>query len=246
GLLTPAATKIFNKIKEAFVHYIVDWNGLDLYQVKGPHGDQCVVNLTERNCSCRKWEVSGIPCKHAVACIHDMADHGMEVGLPEAWVHPAYKLDTWRQQYSFKINPVNGRNLWQKNKWPTTLLPPKVVVPIGRPPKKRKRSAGEVAQVVNSEKIGRKGLQVTCSACKGKGHNKRGCKTNASSPQPSQGQATEVNASGSQPLPSQGNASQGFVGTPSASTPFASTPGSSGQKMTKRSANRNFSPTKKA
>ncbi|GJS46048.1 hypothetical protein Tco_0596169 [Tanacetum coccineum] len=72
GPLTPAATKIINKIKEASVNYIVDWNGLDLYQ-----------------------EVSGIPCKRVVACIHDMADHDMDVGLPEAWVHPAYKLETW-------------------------------------------------------------------------------------------------------------------------------------------------------
>ncbi|GJY24843.1 mutator type transposase [Tanacetum coccineum] len=132
--------------------------------VKGPLGDQCVVNLTERNCSCRKWEVSGIPCKHAVASIHDIADHGMDVGLLEAWVHPAYKLET----------------------------------------------------LVTSGKIGRKGLQVTCSSCKGKGHNKRGCKANASNQQPSQGNATEVDASGSQPQPSQGNASQGFVGSPSA------------------------------
>ncbi|GKB51665.1 hypothetical protein Tco_0902418, partial [Tanacetum coccineum] len=140
----------------------------------------------------RKWEVSGIPCKHAVACIYDMADHGIDVGLPEAW---------------------------EKNKWLTTLLPPKVVVPVGRPSKKRKRSAGEVETLVISGKIGRKGLQVSCSSCKGKGHNKRGCKANASNQQPSQGNATEVNASGSQPQPS-----QGFMGTPSASTPSARTP----------------------
>nr|GEW35537.1 hypothetical protein [Tanacetum cinerariifolium] len=150
---------------------------------QGPHGDQYVVNLTKRNRSCRKWEVSGIPCKHAVACIHDMADHGIDVGLPKAWFHPAYKLETWRQQYSFKINPVNGRNLWEKNKWPTTFLPPKVVVPVGRPPKKRKRSAGEVKTLVTNGKIGRKSLQATCLSYKGKGHNKRGCKANASNQQ---------------------------------------------------------------
>nr|GEU99218.1 reverse transcriptase domain-containing protein [Tanacetum cinerariifolium] len=55
---------------------------------------------------------------------------------------------------------------------------------------------------------GRKGLQVTCSSCKGKGHNKRGCKANASNQQPNQGNATKVNASGSQPQPSQGNATE--------------------------------------
>nr|GFD40397.1 zinc finger, SWIM-type [Tanacetum cinerariifolium] len=29
-----------------------------------------------------------------VACIHDMANHGMDVGLPEAWVHHACRLET--------------------------------------------------------------------------------------------------------------------------------------------------------
>ncbi|GJX09485.1 hypothetical protein Tco_0199344 [Tanacetum coccineum] len=60
GPLTPSVTKVFKKIKEASAKYIVDWNGDDLIQVKGPYGDQCVVNLQQRVCSCRKWEVSGL------------------------------------------------------------------------------------------------------------------------------------------------------------------------------------------
>ncbi|GKA87972.1 receptor-like cytoplasmic kinase 176, partial [Tanacetum coccineum] len=35
GPLTPAVTKLFNKIKEAASECTVDWNGLDLFQVKG-------------------------------------------------------------------------------------------------------------------------------------------------------------------------------------------------------------------
>ena len=108
GPLTPAATKLFNFTKEASANYKVDWNGGDLYQVKGPWGEQCVVNLNARKCSCRKWEVSGIPCRHVVACIHDMADNDMDVGLPESWVHKSYTLETWKEVYSFKVNPVQG------------------------------------------------------------------------------------------------------------------------------------------
>nr|GEU44558.1 zinc finger, SWIM-type [Tanacetum cinerariifolium] len=100
GPLTPAATLIFNKIKEASVNYIVDWNGLDLYQVKGPHGDQCVINLTDWNFSWRKWEVSGIPCKHTVTCIHDMADNGMEVGLQGSVKRTKYDV---RRMHATKI-----------------------------------------------------------------------------------------------------------------------------------------------
>ncbi|GJW72986.1 5'-nucleotidase domain-containing protein 4 [Tanacetum coccineum] len=80
GPLTLAVTSIFKAIKEKSVQYTIDWNGAELCQVKGPYGDQCVVNLQQRVCSCRKWEVSGIPCKHVVACIHDMADNGIDSG----------------------------------------------------------------------------------------------------------------------------------------------------------------------
>ncbi|GJX48163.1 mutator type transposase [Tanacetum coccineum] len=117
GPLIPAITKLFNKIKEAASKCIVDWNGSDLFQVKGPYQDQCVVNLTQKTCSCRKWEISGIPCKHVIAAIHDMADN------------------------------VNGRDMWSKFECPTTLLPPKVHPQIGRPSKKRKKSKGEIAIV---------------------------------------------------------------------------------------------------
>ncbi|GJR72953.1 hypothetical protein Tco_0085318 [Tanacetum coccineum] len=59
GPLTPAVTKLFNKIKEAASECTVDWNGSDLFQVKG------------------------IPCKHVIVAIHDMTDNGMDVGTPK-------------------------------------------------------------------------------------------------------------------------------------------------------------------
>ncbi|GJT42351.1 hypothetical protein Tco_0951066, partial [Tanacetum coccineum] len=61
-------------------------------------------------------------------CIHDTTDNGMDVGLPEDWVHQSYTLQTWRDVYSFKVNPVNGR------------------------PKKRKKSVREI-DMVNDGKL---------------------------------------------------------------------------------------------
>nr|GEV36150.1 hypothetical protein [Tanacetum cinerariifolium] len=153
-------------------------------------------------------------------------DHDVNVRLPEAWFHPAYRLETCRQQYSFNINRVNERNLWEKNKWPTTLLPPKVVVPVGRPPKKGKRSVGEVETLVKGGKMGRKGLHVTCQNCKGKGHNKRGCKANASDQrQPNQGTPGTPSATRAiTGTPATTSATRAIVGTPSATKASASTP----------------------
>ncbi|GJW69664.1 mutator type transposase [Tanacetum coccineum] len=114
----------------------------------------------------RKWEILGIPCKHAIAVIHDMADNGMDVGTPEDWVYESYKLQTWMNIYSHKFNPVNGTDMWSKFDCPTTLLPPKMRPQIGRPPKKRKKSKGEI-EMVKGDKLTRKGKTVTCSLCQG-------------------------------------------------------------------------------
>ncbi|GJW74022.1 mutator type transposase [Tanacetum coccineum] len=157
----------------------VEWNGSELYQVKGSHPEQYVVNLTQKTYSCRKWEISGIPCKHAIAVIHDMTDNGFDVGIPEDWVHDSYKLQTWMNVYSHKVNPVNGRDMWSKFDCPTTLLPPKVHPQIGRPPKKRKKSKGEIV-MVKGNKLTRQGKTVTCSLCQAAGHNKRSCSSVAS------------------------------------------------------------------
>ncbi|GJV65365.1 hypothetical protein Tco_1476193 [Tanacetum coccineum] len=121
------------------------------------------------------WEISSIPCKHALAGIHDMADNGIDVGTPEDWVHESYKLQTWMNVYAHKINPTNGRDIWSKFECPTTLLPPKKASQTGRPPKNRKKSKGEIA-LVKGHKLTRTGTTVTYSNCKGIGHNKRGCK----------------------------------------------------------------------
>ncbi|GJZ71931.1 mutator type transposase [Tanacetum coccineum] len=201
GPLTPAVARVFDIIKEASSECIVDWNGADQYQVKGYLQEQYVVNLNQRTCSCRKWEISGIPCKHAIAAIHDMADNGNDVGIPEDWVHDSYKLATWKAVYSHKVNPVNGRELWSKFDCPTTLLPPKTSYPqIGMTTKKERKNL-----------------------CHAAGHNKRSCDRRQPSQggtsnaagvgtQPSEGETS--NAAGVGPLASQGGTSNAAgVGT---------------------------------
>nr|GEV41124.1 hypothetical protein [Tanacetum cinerariifolium] len=68
-------------------------------------------------------------------------------GIPEDWVHESYKLQTWMNDYSYKI---------------------------GRPPKKRKKSKGEIA-MVKGNKLTRQCKIVTCSLCQAARHNKRSC-----------------------------------------------------------------------
>ncbi|MBA0837697.1 hypothetical protein Goarm_009834 [Gossypium armourianum] len=42
----------------------------DRYQVECGLGSQHVVDLVEDSCSCKNWDLTGIPCMHAVVVIH--------------------------------------------------------------------------------------------------------------------------------------------------------------------------------
>ncbi|GKE76405.1 mutator type transposase [Tanacetum coccineum] len=97
GPLTPSTAKIFKLIVRAAAKLK---NGSDLYQVTCPWSDQFVVNLSERVCSCRKWELSGIPCTHAVASIWGQANNGIDTGIPESYCLPVHWLTTWKEMYN--------------------------------------------------------------------------------------------------------------------------------------------------
>ncbi|GJU66901.1 heat stress transcription factor B-4-like protein [Tanacetum coccineum] len=71
--LTPTATRITESIMKEAHLMKVQWNGANKYQVSGLLGDQCVVDVVTMTCSCRKCELTGIPCKHDVAACWNMA-----------------------------------------------------------------------------------------------------------------------------------------------------------------------------
>jgi len=90
------------------------------------------------NCSCRKWELTGIPCRHAIAAINEMSDNGESVGELYTYVHKVYWLETWKTAYSYKVDPIKGRAMGPKSECPTTLTPPPHHKLTGRPKKKEK------------------------------------------------------------------------------------------------------------
>ncbi|GJW69637.1 hypothetical protein Tco_0126554 [Tanacetum coccineum] len=123
----------------------------------------------------QKWKLTGIPCKHVVAAIYNMSENSIGVGIPEQWVHAAYRLETWAHVYSFKVNPCNGRDMWPVVESRTVIIPPLYKPLIGRPPKKRKKSNDEIAsQSASSGKLSRKGKSVSCGKYGNVGHNRKG------------------------------------------------------------------------
>ncbi|GJU58268.1 mutator type transposase [Tanacetum coccineum] len=188
GPLTPFVTKLFDAIKKRLLSTLFNGMEVFLYQLTGPYKDQCVVNMETRLCSCRKWELIVIPCKHDVAAIYNMSKNLVGVAIPEQWVHASYRLETWAHVYSFKVNPCNGREMWSVVESRIVIIPPMYKPQVSRPPKKRKKSRDEIAnESCSSGKLSRKGKSVRCGKCGNVGHNRKGCR--------GQGGATQVGGS---------------------------------------------------
>ncbi|XP_074284446.1 uncharacterized protein LOC141609169 [Silene latifolia] len=135
-----------------------------MYQVKDGI-DEVKVNLVEKTCTCRKWDVTGVPCYHAVAAIFD------QHLVAEDFVHEMYRKDTYLRAYNYSIGPCPGERHWPKVDAP--LIPPPIKVGPGRPRKKRRRDPHEDPK--RSGKLTKHGIEMTCSICKSKEHNKRTC-----------------------------------------------------------------------
>ena len=131
--------------------------------------------MGQQICSCKKWELTGIPCKHFVSAIWDMMKNNVAIGVLEGYVHECYWLTARRNMYSFKVHPINGRSIWMTSTCPTTLLPPKHCVTIGRPKKKRRKSASENEDLIKGNRVSRAQKFVTCAKCNNKVHNARFC-----------------------------------------------------------------------
>lgn len=74
------------------------------FQVNGPSG-QHTVDFGTNSCSCRKWDLTGIPCQHAVCAIWCKHQDPMD------YVDPYYEVDTYKRCYEHTIFPITGSDL---------------------------------------------------------------------------------------------------------------------------------------
>ncbi|WZZ08325.1 hypothetical protein YC2023_094246 [Brassica napus] len=113
-----------------------------------------------------EFEKVGIPCRHAisVAMFRDLQH--------SEFVADAYLKKTWNETTKGVALPVpDPQDLFIPSEVSDLImLPPKTKRPPGRPPTKRKRSAGEIPEGPKKKKLN------TCSRCHISGHNKKSCK----------------------------------------------------------------------
>ncbi|XP_012858134.1 PREDICTED: uncharacterized protein LOC105977380 [Erythranthe guttata] len=58
------------------------------------------VDLQQKTCSCKAWQLEKLPCKHACACLESKGYSVYE------FVDPCFHIDTYKQVYQFTINPI--------------------------------------------------------------------------------------------------------------------------------------------
>jgi len=71
GDICPMISKIMDKNKRDADGWSPNWHGdrdYSLFSV-GNGIDKYVVSLKDKSCACRKWDITGIPCPHAIACM---------------------------------------------------------------------------------------------------------------------------------------------------------------------------------
>ncbi|PPD68386.1 hypothetical protein GOBAR_DD34735 [Gossypium barbadense] len=98
----------------------------DRYQVECGPSNQHVVDLVENSCSCRNWDLTGIPCMHVVVVIHKKDEY------PE----------TYLAIYSNFIRPVRGPKQWESVPDMLLILPPTLRKPPSKPIKVKRHKVG--------------------------------------------------------------------------------------------------------
>lgn len=138
------------------------------FEVKRIQGKrQFHVNLNQHTCSCRKWQICGLPCAHAMAAISKMQRSVYD------YVHVFYKRAAYDRAYQRYISPMSSPEVWPKTQH-RPLKPPACVKQPGRPKKKRIKEVGEVRKCAT--KLPRYDTNnIHCGRCGAEGHNSRSC-----------------------------------------------------------------------
>ncbi|XP_057522634.1 uncharacterized protein LOC130802642 [Amaranthus tricolor] len=128
GLLYPKVQKALDSKKQEAAKCTVIPSTSTRFQVAYCM-DVLEVEIENRTCTCKKWDLRGIPCCHAVASIFYLHK---EV---ESYVDQCYTREAYLRAYEGYINPCIGERHWPEIDKP--IDPPPIKIGPGRPRKNR-------------------------------------------------------------------------------------------------------------
>lgn len=161
GFLAPDAEKrLKDSIALGSSYRVLRSDETEFEVISSPEQSQ-IVNVGSRSCSCREWQLHGIPCSHAAAALLSCRKDVY------AFAEKCFAAASYREAYAGEIFPVPRRIEWSKMDGDFEIVrPPKFRRAAGRPEKKR----------VCAEELNREKHTVRCSRCNRTGHYKTTCK----------------------------------------------------------------------
>ncbi|KAM0827899.1 hypothetical protein ACQ4PT_067889 [Festuca glaucescens] len=168
GKICPKIKKTAEKATELAKSCRVKVAAVDLFHVwSGEYEREYNVDLKARTCDCNRWQLSGIPCHHAIACCKAMRKD------PDQYVHNCYSIEAYKRAYAYKLVPLRARVFWEKQPG-MQIHPPLYTKVMGRPKKNRKKTLEEKITKDGAKTLTRGGLTIHCSICGKANHNKKG------------------------------------------------------------------------
>lgn len=115
------------KLKHESIPFSATLAGSFMYEVDNGH-ERHVVDLARKACSCRIWDLTGLPSKHGISAIVKNLER------VEEYVHPCYWKETFVETNKETIQPMSGQFESVETNQPAPVTP-HVYKPPVRPPK---------------------------------------------------------------------------------------------------------------
>ncbi|XP_074347057.1 uncharacterized protein LOC141685879 [Apium graveolens] len=158
-VICPSALNKLDKSIQYAGNCVVSWSGGTTCLVTCTDaGHELVVDLEKKSCTCRKWNLTGIPCYHACACIAIRNDPW------ENHIHECYSKDMYMKLYSCLLEPIVSPEFWEQA---SARLGQLLIVPTKNDAIKKAAEQGTVPNIAKTTCV--------CKICNQPGHNSRTC-----------------------------------------------------------------------
>ena len=119
-----------------------------------------IVNLREQTCSCKYWDLTGLPCGHVIMVLTYLRrDNCGHFAIDD------YKIETYRNTYQESVYPLPVARDWE---YPAEVM-------VVKPPLMDKRQAGRPRNTDRIPSQGEDPIRRKCSRCGNTSHTARNC-----------------------------------------------------------------------
>ncbi|XP_049402862.1 uncharacterized protein LOC125866619 isoform X2 [Solanum stenotomum] len=156
GLTPSMEEKLQDETSKAISLQVLHSHG-STFEVRGEAVD--IVDIDNWNCTCKAWQLNGLPCCHAIAVLERLGRS------PYEYCSRYFTTESYHLTYSESINPIPllEKPVIAEVDMEILVSPP----PTKRPPGRPKMKQPDTVDILKR--------QLQCSKCKGLGHNKKTC-----------------------------------------------------------------------